>query len=49
LEEAMHKSQEQEKISEARMQEEIRRQVQIAVSASRQASEPGINISPLLR
>ena len=31
---------------EARMQEEIRWQVQIAVSASKQASEPGINISP---
>ena len=30
---------------EARMQEEIRRQVQIAVSASKQASEPGFNIS----
>jgi hypothetical protein len=28
------------------MQEEIRRQVKIAVSASKQASEPGIDISP---
>ena len=41
----MREAQEREKNLEARMQEEIRRQVQIAVSASKQESEPGINIS----
>jgi len=45
LEEAVRKAQERKKNLEARMHEEIRRQVQIAVSASKQASEPGINIS----
>ena len=37
----MREAQEREKNLEARMQKEIRRQVQIAVSASKQASEPG--------
>jgi hypothetical protein len=40
LEEAVREAQEWEKNLEATMQEEIRRQVQIAVSASKQASEP---------
>ena len=48
LEEAVREAQEREKNLKARMQEEIRRQVQIALSASKQASEPGIDISPLL-
>ena len=43
LEEAMREAQERKKNLEARMQEKIRRQVQIAVSASKQASEPRIN------
>ena len=38
----MHEAQEREKNLKARIQEEIRRQVQIAVSASKQASEMSI-------
>jgi hypothetical protein len=48
LEEMMLQAQEREKAMEARMQEEIRKQVHIAMSAQRQASEPRMNdnISP---
>ena len=50
LEEMVLEAKEREKAMEARMQEEIRKQVQIAMSVQRQASEPGINvnISPLV-
>jgi hypothetical protein len=45
LEEMVLQAQEREKEMEARMQEEIRKQVQIAMSAQRQASEPGMNVN----
>ena len=48
--EALLQAQEREKDMQARMQDEIIKQVQIAMSAQRQASDPGINIniSPLI-
>jgi hypothetical protein len=48
--EALLQAQEREKDMQARMQDEIVKQVQIAMSAQRQASDPGmnINISPLI-
>jgi len=45
LEEMVLEAKEREKAMEARMQEEIRKQVQIAMSAQRQASEPGMNVN----
>ena len=42
--EALLQAQEREKDIQARMHDEIRKQVQIAMSAQRQASDPGINI-----
>lgn len=47
LEEAVLQSQEREQSLEARMQEEIKRQVELAMSSQRQStSEHGVNISP---
>jgi len=48
--EALLQAQERKKDMQARMQDEIIKQVQIAMSAQRQASDPGINIniSPLI-
>ena len=48
--EALLQAQEREKDMQARMQDEIIKQVQIAMSAQWQASDPGINIniSPLI-
>ena len=43
--EALLQAQEREKDMQARMQDEIRKQVQIAMSAQRQASDLGININ----
>ena len=42
--EALLQAQEREKDMQARMHDEIRKQVQIAMSAQRQGSDPGINI-----
>ena len=48
--ETLLQAQEREKDMQARMQDEIIKQVQIAMSAQRQASDLGINIniSPLI-
>ena len=43
--EALLQAQEREKDMQARMQDEIIKQVQIAMSAQRQASDSGININ----
>ena len=43
--EVLLEAQEREKDMHARMHDEIRKQVQIAMSAQRQASDPGININ----
>ena len=43
--EALLQAQEREKNMQARMQDEIIKQVQIAMSAQRQASDAGININ----
>jgi hypothetical protein len=50
LEQAVLQAEEQAKALEERMHEEIKRQVQIAISAQRQTSDPRMNvdISPLI-
>ena len=42
---ALLQAQEREKDKQARMQDKIIKQVQIAMSAQRQASDPGMNIN----